>query len=71
VHLEIVGPTLNVLAYQTGVAYSGISTIFVARGVGYISGNIFGTLIQNVVNKYPEGVLSIAFLIASIGLLIK
>ena len=69
--MEIVGPTLNILAQQTAVEYSGISNILVTRGAGYISGNIFGALIQNIVNKYPEGILSIAFVIASFGLFLS
>jgi len=66
--LEIVGPTLNILSFQTKVTFSGISTILVARSAGYIVANIIGASVQNIVKKYPEGLLSISFLIASIGL---
>jgi predicted MFS family arabinose efflux permease len=66
--LEIIGPTLNILARQTGVEFAGISNILMARGVGYIIANVAGAALQNLVKKYPEGFLSISYLIASIGL---
>jgi len=66
--LEIVGPTLGILAAQSQVSFSGISTILMARSVGYMFANIGGALVQNVVKKYCEVLLSISFLIASIGL---
>ncbi|UJR34355.1 hypothetical protein I4U23_021759 [Adineta vaga] len=69
-HLEIVGPTLQVLAVQTGVSTTGISDILVARGAGYMFGNLGGALTQKVVKKYPEMLLSISFLIASITIFI-
>jgi len=65
--LELVGPTLNILMIQTGVSLSVISTILIARGAGYISGNLGGALIEKLAKKYPEVLLSLAFLIASIG----
>jgi predicted MFS family arabinose efflux permease len=65
--LELVGPTLNILMIQTGVSLSKISTILMLRGAGYMSGNLGGALIEKVVKKFPEGLLSLAFLIASIG----
>lgn len=65
--MEIIGPTLNILARQTGVNYSGISTILMTRGAGYMVGNIAGGLTQDVVKKHPEGILSAAFLMASIS----
>ncbi len=66
--MEIVGPTLGILAKQSNVSLSGISTILMARSVGYMFANIAGALVQNVVKKYCEGLLAISFLIASIGL---
>jgi hypothetical protein len=33
--------------------------------------NLIGALLQNIVRKCPEGLLSISFLIASIGLFLK
>ncbi len=65
--MELVGPTLKILATHTQVSYTGISTILIVRGAGYIFANISGTLIEKIVKKYPEGLLSISFLIASIG----
>ncbi|CAF4360216.1 unnamed protein product, partial [Adineta steineri] len=65
VHLEICGPTLTILAARTGVLLSGISTILVARNAGYVTGNIAGALVQKIVKKYPELLLSISFLIAA------
>ncbi len=66
--MEIVGPTLNILSDQTGVSLSGISTILVCRNGGYIIANIFGPLLENIVKNFPSGLLSISYLIASIGL---
>ncbi|CAF3708982.1 unnamed protein product [Rotaria sp. Silwood1] len=67
IHLEIIGPTVNVLARQTNVTYSGISTILITRGAGYVVANIVGGITQNIVKEHPEGLLSVAFLIAAIG----
>ncbi|CAF3192999.1 unnamed protein product [Rotaria sp. Silwood2] len=68
-HLELVGPTINVLARKTGVAYTGISNILMTRGAGYMVGNIVGGITQNIVKQHPEGLLSFAFLIAAITVL--
>ncbi|CAF0767607.1 unnamed protein product [Adineta steineri] len=70
VHLEICGPTLTILAARTGVLLSGISTILVARNAGYVTGNIAGALVQKIVKKYPELLLSISFLIAATVLVV-
>lgn len=66
-HLEIVGPTLGVLAKQTGVDIAGISTILVIRGAGYMFGNIVGALTQKIAKKYPEILLTVSFLVAAIS----
>ena len=66
-HLEIVGPTLQILAGQTNVDTAGISTILVIRGAGYMFGNIVGALTQKIAKKYPEFLLTISFLVAAIG----
>ncbi|CAM4754267.1 unnamed protein product [Rotaria magnacalcarata] len=65
-HLELIGPTINVLSKQTNVTYNGISTILITRGAGYMVANIAGGITQNIVKKHPEGLLSFAFLIAAI-----
>lgn len=67
-HLEIVGPTLKILAEQTGVDLTNISTILASRNGGYMIANLIGALIQNIVKKSPEAFLASSFLIASIGL---
>ncbi|CAF1045897.1 unnamed protein product [Adineta ricciae] len=63
----LAAPTLDILASQTGVLYGGISTILMARSIGYMFGNIVGALAQEIVKKYSENLLSISFLIASIA----
>jgi len=68
-HLEIIGPTLKILAQQIGVDLTSISTILMCRNGGYMIANLVGASVQNIVKKSPEGLLFIAFLIASIGLL--
>ncbi|CAF1382337.1 unnamed protein product [Adineta ricciae] len=65
-HLEIVGPTLQILAGQTNVDTTGISTILVIRGAGYMFGNIIGALTQKIAKKYPEFLLTGSFLVAAI-----
>lgn len=65
--MEIIGPTLKILGDQTGVTYNRISTILITRNAGYMVPNIVGAIIQNIVKRYPEGLLSIAFLIAAIS----
>lgn len=66
--MEIIGPTLRILAGHTGQTIAGISTILMARNAGYMIANIAGALVQKIVNRYPEALLSISFLITSIGL---
>ncbi|CAF4209237.1 unnamed protein product [Rotaria socialis] len=65
IHGELVGPTLKILAIQTGVTFTGISTILSVRGGGYMAGSIAGAGMQNLVKQYPEALLSLAFFIAS------
>ncbi|CAF4295262.1 unnamed protein product [Rotaria socialis] len=67
IHGELVGPTLKILAIQTGVTFTGISTILSVRGGGYMAGSIAGAGMQNLVKQYPEALLSLAFFIASTG----
>lgn len=62
------GPTLKILAEQTNVDLTNISTILASRNGGYMIANLVGAVIQNTVQKYPEGFLGLSFLIASIGL---
>lgn len=66
--MELVGPTLKILAEQTNVDLTNISTILASRNIGYMVANLVGAVIQNTVQKYPEGFLSGSFLLASIGL---
>jgi predicted MFS family arabinose efflux permease len=58
---------LKILAQQTGTTFTGISSILAARGAGYMTGNILGAVMQNMVKRFPEGLLALAFLIASVG----
>lgn len=69
--MEIVGPTLDVLSKHCGVNIDEISTILVSRNAGYMIANLIGAVLQKYVGKYPEGLLSISFLISAIGLLFK
>lgn len=69
--MEIIGPTLKILAQKIGVDLTNISTILMSRNGGYMIANLVGASLQNIVQKCPEGLLSIAFLIATIGLLKK
>ncbi len=66
-HLELVGPTLKILVQQTGTTFAGISWILAARGGGYVGANLLGAGLQNIVKRYSEGIMTLAFLIASIG----
>ncbi len=67
--MEIIGPTLKILAQKIGVDLTNISTILMSRNGGYMIANLVGASLQNIVRKCPECLLSIAFLIATIGLL--
>ena len=66
--MEVVGPTLKILAGKTGVDLTAISTILASRNAGYMAANLAGAVLQQFVQKYPESLLSISFLIAAIGL---
>lgn len=67
IQLELVGPTLNILAQNTSVSYEKISTILMSRSGGYLMINVVGAFGQNLVKKYPELILSLAFFLASLS----
>lgn len=58
---------MTVLAANAQVAYSGISSALAARAAGYFIANIFGAILQNIVKKHSEGLLTCAFFLPAIG----
>ena len=58
--LASVGPTLPGLAKQTGSSLSSLSTIFVARSAGYLTGALFG---GRLYDRYPGQALMASTLV--------
>ncbi|CAF3483464.1 unnamed protein product [Rotaria socialis] len=65
-HLELIGPTMSIVAANAKVDYSGMSSALAARSAGYLIANIFGAIFQNIVKKHSEGLLVCAFILPAI-----
>jgi hypothetical protein len=66
-HLEIIGPTMPILATNIKVDFSGMGSALASRSVGYLAANILGAIFQNVVKKHSDGLLVCAFMTPAIG----
>jgi len=66
-HLELVGPTLPILAANTHVDYNGMGSALASRGAGYLVANILGIILQNIVKKHSDGILVCAYVLPAIG----
>ena len=66
-HLELVGPTMPILANNAQVDYSGMGSALGARSGGYFLANILGAVLPNLVKKHSDGLLAIAFILPAIG----
>lgn len=66
-HLELVAPTIDILAANTGVVYSGIGSALASRSAGYFVVNALGVILQNLVKKHSDALLAIAFILPAIG----
>ncbi|CAF1039835.1 unnamed protein product [Rotaria sordida] len=67
IHLELVGPTMGILASNANIDYSGMGSALASRGAGYLIANICGAFLQNIVKKHSEGILVCAFILAAIA----
>ncbi|UJR16772.1 hypothetical protein I4U23_003672 [Adineta vaga] len=65
-HVELIGPTMTILAKRLQVDFSGIGSALAARGIGYLVANILGVILQKIVKKHSDGLLIIAFLLSAI-----
>ncbi|CAF1925144.1 unnamed protein product [Rotaria magnacalcarata] len=65
-HLELIGPTMSIVAANAKVDYSGMSSALASRSAGYLIANIFGAIFQNIVKKHSEGLLVCAFILPAI-----
>jgi hypothetical protein len=66
-HLELVGPTMPILAQNTNVDFSGMGSVLASRSAGYLAANILGAILQTIVQKHSEGLLVLAFILPAIG----
>ena len=67
-HLEIIGPTMPILADNIKVAYSGMGSALAARSFGYLTSNLLGVAFQQIIKKHSDGLLVFAFILPSIGM---
>ncbi len=67
-HIELVGPTMPILAKNLQVDFSGIGSALASRGVGYLIANILGAILQKIVKNHSDGLLVVAFILSAIGM---
>ncbi|CAF3907492.1 unnamed protein product [Rotaria sp. Silwood1] len=67
IHLELVGPTMPILASNVNVDYSGMGSALALRAAGYLIANISAAFLQNIVKKHSEGLLICAFVLPAIA----
>jgi hypothetical protein len=66
-HLELIGPTMPILASNMQVTYSGMGTALASRSAGYLMGNLLGAILQTIVKNHSEALLFAAFILPAIG----
>lgn len=66
-HLELIGPTMPILAANINVTYSGMGSVLASRSAGYLSANLLGSILQAIVKNHSEGLLFCAFILPAIG----
>ncbi|UJR20184.1 hypothetical protein I4U23_023316 [Adineta vaga] len=65
-HLEIIGPTMQIVAANINVAYSGMGSVLAARGAGYLSANILAIAGQKIVKTHSYVLLVFAFVVSAL-----
>ena len=65
--MELIGPTMPILASNTQVDFSGMGSVLASRSAGYFLANILGALLPNIVKKHSDGLLASAFILPAIG----
>ncbi|CAF4227956.1 unnamed protein product [Rotaria sp. Silwood2] len=66
-HLELIGPTMPILAANIKVTYSGMGSVLASRSAGYLVANLLGAILQNIVKNHSEGLLFCAFILPTIA----
>lgn len=67
--MELVGPTMSILANNANVDYGGMGSALASRSGGYFVANILGVVLPNLVKKHSDGLLAIAFILPAIGIM--
>ncbi|CAF1195854.1 unnamed protein product [Adineta steineri] len=65
-HLELIGPTLSIIAANLKVTYSGMGSVLASRSAGYLIADLLGAILQNIVKNHSEGLLFCAFILPAI-----
>ncbi|CAF1183850.1 unnamed protein product [Adineta ricciae] len=65
-HLELIGPTMPILAANIQVTYSGMGSVLASRSAGYLVANCLGATLQSIVKNHSEGLLFCAFVLPAI-----
>ena len=66
-HIELIGPTMPILAANAKFDYNRMGSVLGFRGAGYLIANIIGAVLQNIVKNHSEAVLVCAFILPAIG----
>ncbi|CAF1077410.1 unnamed protein product [Adineta steineri] len=65
-HLELIGPTLSIIAANLKVTYSGMGSVLASRSAGYLIADLLGAILQNIVKNHSEGLLFCAFILPAV-----
>jgi len=57
---------MPILATNTNVDFNGMGSVLPWGGIGYLSANILGAILQNIVKQNSDGILILAFILAAI-----
>ncbi|UJR17183.1 hypothetical protein I4U23_004079 [Adineta vaga] len=66
-HLELIGPSMPILAVNLQVTYTGMGSVLASRSAGYLTANCLGAILQSIVKNHSEGLLFCAFILPAIA----
>jgi hypothetical protein len=58
---------MSILATNANVDFNDMGSALAWRGIGYLSANILGAILQNIVKRNSNGILILTFTLPAIG----
>ncbi len=62
---------MPILATNVKVDFNGMGSVLASRGIGYLSANILGAILQNIVKQHSDGILICAFILPAIDKILQ